>query len=53
MKSFIVFLYYTLREHSDVNATPLKSIMNVENKDLVQEIRENTVSRRLNSYKLL
>ena len=42
----MTFIYYNDREHSTTKVAPFSSIINIENKDLIHKIRENTILRR-------
>ena len=35
-------IYYNDREHSTTKVAPFRAMMNIENKDLIHKIRENT-----------
>ena len=39
-------IYYNDREHSTTKVAPFRAMMNIENKDLIHKIRENTKKRR-------
>ena len=39
-------IYYNDREHSTTKVDPFRAMMNIENKDLIHKIRENTIKRR-------
>ena len=38
-------IYYNDREHSTTKVAPFRVMMNIENKDLIHKIRENTIKR--------
>ena len=39
-------IYYNDREHSATKVAPFRAMMNIDNKDLIHKIRENTIKRR-------
>ena len=39
-------IYYNDREHSTIKVAHFKAMMNIENKDLIHKIKENTIKRR-------
>ena len=45
-ESYCDFLiYYNDREHSTIKLAPFRAMMNIENKDLINKIRENIIKR--------